>query len=73
MVLLAIKRRGRSFAHAQLIVGQRSRAKIRRGQAVKVVFSFFDNQKSLDPGRSSGHGTYGSDPPPPPPPLGIES
>ena len=23
----------------------------------------------LDPGRSSGHGAYGSDPPPPPPPL----
>ena len=36
--LLPIKRRGRSFAHAQLIDGQGSRAKIRRGQAVKGVF-----------------------------------
>ena len=36
--LLPIKRRGDPFAHAQLIDGQGSRAKIRRGQAVKAVF-----------------------------------
>ena len=49
------------FVHAQLIDGQGSRAKIRRGQVVRAVFR---RSKILTPGRSSGHGVYGSDPPP---------
>ena len=36
--LLAIKRRGRAFAHVQLIDGQRVKGKTGRGQAVKAIF-----------------------------------
>jgi hypothetical protein len=53
-----VKRHDRDFAHAQLIIVNGSRAKIRRGEAVKA---FFLMVKNLDPGHNSGHSTYGSD------------
>ena len=55
------------FAHAQLIDGpQGSRAKIRRGQAVKVVFR---RSKILTPVAALDTAPMGVTPPPPPPPL----
>ena len=53
------------FAHAQLIDGQGSRGK---NPAWSSGQGRFSTVKNFDPGRSSGHGAYGSDPPPPPPP-----
>jgi hypothetical protein len=52
-----VKRRDRDFAHAQLIIMNGPRAKIRRCQG------HFSTVKNLDPGRSSGHSAYGSDHP----------
>ena len=57
-VLGPIKRRGRAFAHAQLIDGQRVKNwPWSNGQGP------FWTVKNLDRVRSSGHGAYGSDPP----------
>ena len=56
--LLAIKRRGRAFAHVQLINGQWVKGKNwpwSNGQGP------FWTVKNLDRSRSSGHGAYGSD------------
>ena len=50
------------FAHAQLIDGQGSRAKIRRGQAVKAVFQ---RSKILTPVAALDTAPMGVTPPPP--------
>ena len=57
---LAIKRRGRAFAHAQQIHGQRVKG---NNLAWSSGQDHFSTVKNLDPGYSSGHGAYGSDPP----------
>ena len=62
--LLAIKRRGRSFCACA--INRWSRAKIRRGQAVKAVFQ---RSKILTPVAALDTAPMGSDPPPPPPDL----
>ena len=61
--LLVIKRRGRSFCACAVNRWSRAKSGVVKRSSGQGRFS---TVKNLDPGCSSGHGAYGSDPPPTP-------